>query len=193
MVANPLTGRISSLGTPRTEVVEARWGDALARIAALLVVLALTVIGFATFWPLLLILAVVLLLVRGGRRVLGGSLMMLFALGRSRRDRRDPRELDIPVTPFTIRRSDGTQIEATLRGELAGGSLHLGDLVELTGRAGRDGVITCSEVRNETTGARTTVRRHPALARSRVKAIASCVVIVVVLAATYPYIESILR
>lgn len=70
----------------------------------------------------------------------------------------------IPVLPFRVRGRDGTVVECVLRGSLQGGSVRLGDQVQVAGSRGfgRGATLHVSKVTNRTTGA-TVVPKTPLL------------------------------
>jgi hypothetical protein len=71
-----------------------------------------------------------------------------------------------PVTPFRVETTHGQMFQCTLRGELHGGAVFLGDTVEATGRlSARTNVLEVSQLRDLTTGA-VTVAKLPRGARS---------------------------
>lgn len=173
-----LVGTITSLGAQRTEVVVLTWGDALARVVARLGFLVGVVMMIIVLLPFVLLIGVLMLLFGSLRALLPGILAPLLS-GGGRMGQPQQREVEVPVTPFTLTTPDGRMREVVLRGELRGGSPHLGDTVEVEGKESRDGTIRAHSVRNTATGARTTTKEHPAVVRSRVMAVASLVGIVV--------------
>jgi len=176
---NAVQGKITSLGTPRTEVVELKWGDILSRTAVSLTMLVLILWGLITFFWIVVIVLLIVLLVPPIRSMLPFLLMMRRGGGKNNDSK--PEDIEIPVTPFTITTSSGESIEVVLRGELQGGSPHLGDTVEVHGRRSGNGTIKASSVVNIVTGAKTTTREHPAATRSRWKAIGGGIVTAVML------------
>lgn len=168
-----LVGEITSLGTPRSEIVELSWGDTLARIVAQLASLVALILGAIIFFPIVVVLVLVMLLVPAARFLLPSPLMLLLARRGGGGEQPRRREIEVPVTPFTITTPEGRHVEVILRGELQGGSPHLGDPVEVHGRVTRNGAVQAKTVLNRATGTATTTREHPAIARSRAKAIAS--------------------
>lgn len=168
-----LVGEITSLGMPRSEIVELSWGDTLARIVAQLAALVALILGAIIFFPIVIVLVLVMLLVPAARFLLPNPLMLLLARRGGGGNQPPPRDIEVPVTPFTITTPQGRHVEVILRGELRGGSPHLGDPVEVHGRVMRNGAVQAKTVLNRSTGTATTTREHPAIARSRAKAIAS--------------------
>ncbi len=171
--AGGLTGKITSIGTPRFEVVGLKWGGALAWLATKLALF----IGFLLLLPLVITFMVVMLVIPPLRGLAISPLFLLFGRGGSGGHPRSE-DVEIPVTPFTVTTADGRSVEIVLRGELQGGSPHLGDAVAVRGRPSRNGTINAKSVTNVDTGARITTREHPAVVRSRIKAVASVIALV---------------
>lgn len=96
-----------------------------------------------------------------GPRALAFALSLLFRplRGLGGGSRPHPQRLDpvqVPVTAFRVQLDDRRIVQCSLRGELRGGAIHLGDRVEVRGRLGRrTRVIEVSEIVDHTTGART--------------------------------------
>lgn len=183
------SGKITAIGAPRTEVMEPHWGDSMAKVAGVLAIFVALVVGVvllkwivALLLPLIVILIIPILLFP---RITGlMSHLVPPRLGpRGQRSKSDRQDIEIPVTPFTVTSANGAAMEVVLRGELHGGSLHLGDSVEVSGKALRDGTFQAHAVLNTVTHARTTVRQHPVVVRSRIKAIASlfCIIVLAVM------------
>lgn len=172
-----LVGEITSIGTPRFEVVELSWGDMLARIVGQLASLVALILGAIVFFPIIILLLLIMLLVPAARFLMPNPLMLMLGRRGGSGDQPQRRDIEVPVTPFTITTPDGRPVEIVLRGELRGGSPHLGDPVQVQGRVNRNGAVQAKAVLNRATGTTTTVREHPAIARSRVKAIVSLVAI----------------
>jgi hypothetical protein len=82
-----------------------------------------------------------------------GSLLVRRLLGGDQRMYRTE-ELQIPLAPFTMSADDGTLYDCTIRGELRGGFLKLGEPVEVRGRLSRARVIRVKTVQSLRTGAR---------------------------------------
>lgn len=192
--SSDLRGRITTLGAPRVELVELAWGDALVGIVSKLALVVVLIMGTIVFFPVVVILLLVMLFVPALRTLLPMS--MLFMRGRGGRDPQSQRrEVEIPITPFTLATDDGRTVEVELRGELHGGSPHLGDTVEVRGHMSRNGTIAAQRVTNTATGASITTREHPAVVRSRVQAtasIAAMIVLALVLVGLFQYISQIL-
>lgn len=81
-----------------------------------------------------------------------GSLLARRMLGGDQRMYRTD-ELQVPITPFTLTADNGTLYDCTLRGELRGGFLKLGEPVEVRGRSSRARVMRVNSVRSLRTGA----------------------------------------
>jgi hypothetical protein len=127
---------------------------------------------------LVLVIALILLLALVGplRSLILGAMVMV---PRGRRASSPQRQdVEIPVTAFTLTTAGGQSVEVVLRGELRGGALHLGDSVEVWGRAVRAGWVQAKAVVNTVSGARTTTRQHPALTRSRIETIGGAIAVV---------------
>jgi hypothetical protein len=173
-----LNGRISALGTPRTEVTTVGWGNAMGGVVTKLALVLVVIVGLIAFLPLIVIMLVMVMFFPSLRAFMPNPLRFLTGSGRqSGQSRRE--DLEIPVTSFTLTTPNGQQIEVILRGELQGGSPHLGDSVEVQGRPRRNGTIQARTVINKVTGARITTREHPAVVRSRNQAILSMIAIVI--------------
>ena len=59
-----------------------------------------------------------------------------------------PDRFEVPVHPFLVQDEDGTEYDCSLRGELRGGFLRMGDPVEVAGRLDRQHVLRVSSVVN---------------------------------------------
>lgn len=171
-------GRITALGAPRTEVVALGPGDALARVTGRLAFALVMLLSIIALFPLIVVIVALSLVIPGLRGLMLSPWLVLRGRGAGRNGQDQRQEVEIPITPFTLTTTDGRRIEVILRGELQGGSPHLGDDVSVHGRIGRNGTIEARSVTNTATGAKTTTRRHPALVKARVKAILSIIALV---------------
>ena len=105
-------------------------------------------------------------------RIVGFLLGMIFlrplallALSSGRRQSRPFEPVQVPVTPFRLQAEDGTIVHCALRGDLRGGSLSLGDLVEVQGRlSSRTRVLNVKRVVHIDSGA-LIIPQIPAAAR----------------------------
>ncbi len=177
------------MGPVRTEFVEFSLSDGLAKIALTLALLSVGIWLFMTILlPLILILVLLLIFMPALRWLVPLPFM---AMGRGRR-RDEPRDVELPITPLTVSTDAGVSVEVVLRGELRGGSPHLGDEVDVVGRTRRDGTVQASALLNRRTGARTTTRLHPAILRSRVRTFSSIAVILVCGVGLIPVLQTLL-
>lgn len=154
------------------------WGSALGGVATKLAFVLLVIVGLIAFLPFLVIMLVAVMFFPALRGFMPNPLRFLTGSGRqSGQSRRE--DLEIPVTAFTLTMPNDQQIEVILRGELQGGSPHLGDSVEVQGRPRQNGTIQARTVINKATGARITTREHPAVVRSRIQALLRVIAIVI--------------
>lgn len=165
-----VVGRITTMGTQRTELVVLKWGDRLTRIFVRLAVVVGAVVFVKLYLPFVIAIVLAILFFASVRSLFPVFLMPILS-GRGRERQHQEREIEVAIQPFTITASDGKEKEVILRGELRGGSPHLGDCVEVSGKEVRDGTIRACSVYNTSTGARITMREHPAIVRSRVKVV----------------------
>ena len=175
---NAIEGKITALGVPRTEVVALGPGDALARIVAKLAFVLVVVLVVVALFPFIVVLLILGLLLPGLRGLMPSPWLFLLGRGGGQNNQNQRQDVEIPVTPFTVTTPDGRRLEVVLRGELQGGSPHLGDTVSVQGRAGRNGTIHAKSITNTATGARTTTREHPALVKARIKTFGSLITLV---------------
>lgn len=171
-VEGQVVGRITTMGIQRTELVVLKWGHLLTRTFVRLAVVVGAVVFVKAYLPFVIVVGLVILFSASVRSLLPVILMPMLS-GRGRERQHQEREIEVAIQPFTITATDGKEKEVILRGELRGGSLHLGDCVEVSGKEVRDGTIRARSVYNTSTGARITMREHPAIVRSRVKVVGS--------------------
>lgn len=171
-VEGHVVGRVTTMGMQRTELVVLKWGDLLTRTFVRLAVVVGAVVFVKAYLPFVIVVGLAVLFFASVRSFLPVFLMPMLS-GRGRERQRQEREIEVSIQPFTITVSDGKEKEVILRGELRGGSPHLGDCVEVSGKEMRDGTIRARSVYNTSTGARITMREHPAIVRSRVKVVGS--------------------
>jgi hypothetical protein len=159
-----LRGSIEEVGAARFETVSMAARNAMGNAAVGAVTAIPRAIG--------IILAV---LFAPLRMLLVPSLMG----GRQRRNRAD--ELQVPINPFVLKGEDGTEYDCTLRGEVRGGFLKLGESVEVVGRVDRTRVIQVNSVRSLRTGAVTQGWVDPRARMARVHAVAGVVFLIAML------------
>lgn len=166
-----LAGRITALGSPRTEVVDLSVSGALSKLAG--VVSMLTVAAWLLITVLLpwIILLILLLIFIPALRMFAPLLLVAGRGGGGRSPERP--EVEIPITTFTLTSTTGETTEVVLRGELRGGSPHFGDEVDVEGRLRGNGTVEARTVTNRVTRAQITPRMHPAVTRARAKIIVS--------------------
>lgn len=171
-------GRIISLGVPRTEVVSLRVGDALAKLAGQLAVLVVMVMLARIFFWMLVVVVLLMIVFRPLRWLLSPALQVGGMMrGRGGGQQLNRLDVEVPVTSFTLNDSSGKLHEVVLRGELRGGSPHLGDEVEVVGRVGRNGEIRAKAVKNLATRATVSTRLHPAEGRARLQVVMGVIAI----------------
>lgn len=122
-------GRITEVGAERIESVGLEGANAIRSIST----------GMLTAGPraIAVILGVLFAPLR---------LLLIPALtGRGRRDS-GPDRIQVPVTPFVVQAADGAEFDCTIRGEIRGGFLKLGEDVEVSGRIDRSRVVRVSSI-----------------------------------------------
>ncbi len=121
-------------------------------------------------------------------RLVGFVLGMIFlkplafvALSAGRRQSRPLDPVQVQVYPFRLHSDDGTTLHCVMRGDLLGGSLSLGDHVELRGRISpRTRILTVKRVVHLDSGA-VVMPRLPAAARKAKLVPWACFIVLILL------------
>jgi hypothetical protein len=159
-----IRGVIDEVGEERAESVSLAARNAMgsaARSALTAIPRAIGVILGLLFAPLRMLLLPSLM--SGGRR------------------QRGPDHVQVPVTPFVIRASDGTHFDCVLRGEMRGAFLKLGESVEVVGRMDRSNVVRVDSVRSLKTNAVTKGWIDPSARMAKVQTVAGVIFLVMIL------------